>query len=612
MTSRGIACKAYCIITFIITLPLCVAFFYFSEQQKEIILMENEREITRVSAKLAQLPQNGKPAAYWRDGFTRDELLSQKVSDSNAYYQYFVDELARIYPYYRIGIYHRSLDSIIAMHPNVYLEECISIDNPSVRKVYATGEPVVAIEDSKVDGTPILVAISPIYHLGQVVGFTWVSKKIDLVLNESNNFFYKGIIISFFIWIVLMLVVRAVFLKLDSSLIQFANQITNKELLLAKFKDFPQLEPLFNTVVSLRENLKKEKQHYLEESQKLKKLIELAPLMIFVVDKNAIITECNQAFLNYHSYNWETVINLPYKVHTDRLNRDFENTLIVRALRGEEIRDEYCFLFNRYWITSAVPLKTKAGEITGAIAICHDVTEHEKLRKDMIRLDRLNMVGQMAASVAHEVRNPMTVIRGYIQVLAKKTGGIYNSQFDTVLGELDRANRIISDYLSLAKDKYVEKKKESLSKIVQNIFPLVESEALARNSKCHVQLDETVPMILINSEEIKQLILNLAMNALDALDEGALTICCTHNHETNEVELEIRDTGCGIEQSSIEKVFEPFYTTKKNGSGLGLSICKSIVERHDGNISIQSEKGKGSVFNIKFPIIEGETGCERD
>jgi len=598
MISRGIACKAYCIITIIITLPLCVAFFYFSEQQKEIILMENEREITRVSAKLAQqLPHNGKPAAYWRDGST------QKISDINAYYQYYVDEIARIYPYYQIGIYHRSLDSIIAAHPNVYLEECISIDNPSVRKIFATGEPVVAIEDSKVDGMPILVSISPIYHLGQVVGFTWVSKNIDLVLSESNKFFYKGIMISFFVWIVLMLVVRAVFLKLDSSLIRFANQITDKELLLAKFKDFPQLEPLFNTVVSLRENLIKEKQHYLEESQKLKKLIELAPLMIFVVDKNGIIKECNQAFLNYHSYNCETVINLPYKVHTDRLNRDFENTLIVRALKGEEIRDEYCFLLNRYWITSAVPLKTNTGEITGAIAICHDVTEHEKLRKDMIRLDRLNMVGQMAASVAHEVRNPMTVIRGYIQVLAKKTGGVYNSQFETVLGELDRANRIISDYLSLARDKYVEKKKESLSRIVQNIFPLVESEALARNSKCHVQLDEKLPMILLNSEEIKQLILNLSMNALDALDEGELNISCIHNQETNEVELEIRDTGCGIEQSSIEKVFEPFYTTKKNGSGLGLSICKSIVERHNGYISIKSEKGKGSVFTIKFPII---------
>lgn len=607
MTSRGIARKAYFIITFVITLPLCIAFYYFSEQQKAIIIMENEREITRVAAKLAQqLPRNGKAAAYWQDSFNRGGLLSQKIADSNAYYQCFVDDTAHMYPYYRIGIYHRNLDSIIARYPNVQPEEFISLNTPSVKKLFATGEPVIAIEDSRFDGMPVLIAVSPIYYLGQVVGFTWVSKKIDIVLSESNRFFYKGITISLFIWIALLLVVRAVFLKLDKSLIRFAHQITDKELLLAEFKDFPQLEPLFNTVVSLRENLKRENQQYLEECQTLKKLIELAPLIIFVVDKNGVIKECNQAFLNYYSTystnNCENVINLPFKVLTDSLNIDFENALISRALRGEEIHDEYGVYLNRYWISSAVPLKSSDGEITGAIEICHDVTEHEKLRKDMFKLDRLNLVGQMAASVAHEVRNPMTVIRGYIQVLAMKTGGAYNSQFNTILEELDRANHIISDYLSLARNKYVEKQRESLSEIVKNIFPLVESEALARNSKCYVQLDEKMPWILLNSEEIRQLILNLSMNALDALDRGVVTIACTHNQETNEVELAVSDNGCGMDQSDIDKIFEPFYTTKMNGSGLGLAICKSIVERHGGYISIQSEKGKGSAFFVRFPI----------
>ncbi|SMC93503.1 two-component system sensor histidine kinase NtrB [Sporomusa malonica] len=604
MISKSIAHKAYLIITFVITLPLCIAFYHFSDQQKKIVLMENEREIARISVTLAQkLPQNGKPLVYWRDSFIRDRSFSKNISDINAYYQSFVDEMASMHPYYRIGIYHRNLDSIIAMHPYTQPEKFISLDGPAVREMYNTGQTVVSVEDSEYDGTPVLVAISPIYHLGTVAGFTWVSKRIDNVLSESSNFFIKGIIISLLVWVVLMLVVWVVFRKLDNLLIRFANQITGKELPTAEFEDFPQLEPLFDTVLSLREQLKKETEHYQEESQTLKKLIELTPLAIFVVDRKGIVKNCNQAFLSYHpTFNRETVVNHPYKLLTDSTNREFESTVIIRALRGEEIHDEYDFFLNRCWISSAFPLKANEGEITGAIAVCHDVTEHEKLRKDMIRLDRLNIVGQMAASVAHEVRNPMTVIRGYIQSIARKTGGAYSSQFDTIIEELDRANRIISDFLSLARDKYVEKKKESLSKIVKDIIPLVESEALARHISCHIQLDEELPVLLLNSEEIKQLILNLSMNALDALDEGGLTISCTYNNQTSEVELEVSDTGCGMDLSDIEKVFEPFYTTKKNGSGLGLSICKSIVERHGGCISVQSEKGKGTVFVIRFPV----------
>ncbi|MBP2628701.1 MAG: sensor signal transduction histidine kinase [Firmicutes bacterium] len=605
MTSKGVARKAYLIITFVITLPLCIAFYYFSQQQEKVILMENEQELTRISVTLAQrLPQNGKPLVYWEENFTRDASFSQKISDISIYYQSFVDETAAIYPYYKIGIYHRNLDSIIAIYPATPPPDFISLDNQVMIKVFETGEPVtVTIADSKFDQMPILVSLSPIYHLGKVVGVTWVSKKVDYVRSESNKVLTKGIMISFFLWSLLMIIVRVVFRKLDRALIRFANEIMDEEISTIKFKDFPQLEPLFDTVVNLRESLKRETEHYLEVSRKIKKLIELTPLAIVVVDKNGMVIECNQAFLSYYpQYDRDTIINLPHEAFADSTYSDSKDTVIAQALRGEEVHDEYGFFLNRYWISSAFPLKHNDGEIKGAIAICHDITEHEKLRKDIIRLDRLNIVGQMAASVAHEVRNPMTVIRGYVQSLKKKTGETYSSQFNTIIEELDRANRIISDYLSLARDKYVEKKNESLSKIIQDIFPLVESEALARNVRCYGYFEENIPMLMFNSEEIKQLILNLSMNALDSLEGGELTITCSYNNDTSEIELKVRDTGCGMDSSEVEKVFEPFYTTKKNGSGLGLSICKSIVERHGGCISIQSERGKGSVFAIRFPI----------
>jgi two-component system, sporulation sensor kinase E len=288
-------------------------------------------------------------------------------------------------------------------------------------------------------------------------------------------------------------------------------------------------------------------------------------------------------------------------------NRKYESTVIARALKGEEIRDEYDNFLNRSWISNAFPIKNKCGEIIGAISIGHDITEYELLRKEILRLDRLNIVGQMAASVAHEVRNPMTVARGYIQRLLMKTGDTYSTQFNTVIEELDRANNIINNFLSLARNKYVEKRDESLGKIISDIYPLIESEALERNMNCRMILQENLPKLLLNTEEMKQLILNLSMNALDAMDEhGELVLSCEFQQGAGEVILSVSDTGCGIDADNLAMVFDPFYTTKKAGSGLGLPVCKSIVERHGAAICVHSEPGKGTVFAVRFPVEKSE------
>lgn len=603
MTSKGIARKAYLIITFVITLPLCVAFYYYSGEQKQVSLLEDERELTRISLALAQRISQTAPSG---GRFANSGPLLTAAELKN-YYQPLVDEIAVMYPQYKLGIYHHQVGRAIAVYPPSSWDWFMVEDNPAVQKVYYRGETVTTtLENVKTDGEPSMVAVSPIYQSGEIVGFTWAGKKIDSTLKQSHNSFLKGIFFSFMAWLLLMCIVWKVFQKLDKALSSFAEQVTDETASAVEFRDFPQLEPLFKTVVSLREDLKKETEHYLEESRTFKQLIELAPLPIFLVDKDGILKAYNQAFLQYHSgFDATSAINVPYRGFAESTDRILEETVVMRALRGEEIHNEYSFFIGRYWLNNALPLKNKDGQITGAIAICNDITDHEKLRKEMVRLDRLNIVGQMAASVAHEVRNPMTVARGYIQSLMKKTGMTYQAQFNTVIEELDRANHIISDFLSLARDKYVEKEKESLTKIIQDILPLIESEALTRNVDCAISLDPNVPLLLLNSEEIKQLILNLTMNALDAMEglkDGILTITCEYKKQTGNVELKVSDTGCGMPSEAIERIFEPFYTTKKNGSGLGLSVCKNIVERHGGSIYIQSSADKGTSFIVSLPL----------
>lgn len=606
VTNKGIARKAYIIITLVITLPLCAAFYYFSEQQKKIILMGTEQELTRMSSLLAQqLPHSGKAFAYWGGGLVKGQTDEENLREISDFYQPYVDRMADTHPQCRIGIYHRKLDRVIALHPYVNPASFIPFSNSAVKSVLSTGEPVtLTVATSRMDGMPAFVSISPIFHLGEVVGYTWVSKKIDHILAESNELLIKGLLFSLILWLMLMLIVRSVFQRLDRSLIQFSDQIANAENSGNQFQDFPQLEPLFATVVSLRQNLGRESQHYLEENQKLKKLIELTPLAITVIDSKGILRDCNKAFLEQHpNFTQESVIGMPYKTLAESAGLDYESAVIIRALEGQEIRDHYGASLTNCWISNAFPLKNNIGEIIGAMEICHDITQYEKIRKDIVRLDRLNIVGQMAASVAHEVRNPMTVVRGFTQSLLMKTGDTYRAQFEMIISELDRANKIVNDFLSLARGKYVEKRRQSLSAIIQEIYPLIENEALARSISPTLQIADSLPESLVNPEEMKQLLLNLSMNALDAMNAaGELAIGCSHDQKANEIVMTVRDTGCGISQADYDQIFEPFYTTKKHGSGLGLAVCKSIIERHGGNMSIQSEIQRGTTFSVRFPI----------
>ncbi|MDR3542952.1 MAG: ATP-binding protein [Desulfosporosinus sp.] len=204
----------------------------------------------------------------------------------------------------------------------------------------------------------------------------------------------------------------------------------------------------------------------------------------------------------------------------------------------------------------------------------------------------------MAAGIGHEVRNPMTTVRGYLQLLgSKEEFSKYNGQFALMIDELDRANAIITEFLSLAKDRVVELNVQSLKEIVQNIFPLIQADGLISDKYIQLELDE-VEEIPLDKKEIHQLILNLVLNGSQAMSPGG-TMKIRTFMDKEEIVLSVEDDGKGITPEVLGKIGTPFFTTKEYGTGLGLAVCYSIVARHNAKIDIETGP-TGTTFFVRF------------
>lgn len=234
------------------------------------------------------------------------------------------------------------------------------------------------------------------------------------------------------------------------------------------------------------------------------------------------------------------------------------------------------------------------------LCMAHNITELMRFQDEMARLDRLNLVGEMAAGIGHEVRNPMTTVRGFLQIFReKKEFCNYTEQLDLMVEELDRANSIITEFLSLAKNKSIDLKRSCLNNIVKTLYPLMQADAVKSDKNINLELED-IPMILLDEKEIRQVILNLVRNGLEAMPPGGnLTIRAFE--EKGEVILSVRDQGAGIKPEVLEKLGTPFFTTKETGTGLGLAVCYSIAARHNAVISIDTGP-KGTAFDVIFNL----------
>ncbi|MCX7572248.1 ATP-binding protein [Tumebacillus sp. DT12] len=258
---------------------------------------------------------------------------------------------------------------------------------------------------------------------------------------------------------------------------------------------------------------------------------------------------------------------------------------------------EYDFEFDLFPM-----LNPYTGEADGCMLLIKDNTVYREWEELSQRVDAHSHYVQMAATIAHEVRNPMTSVRGFLQLLAGQiTGETQQMYLEVMQTEIDRMNSILSEYLSMARAPQMKWERISLSDLVSETFMLLEGEANYRG--IHLELINT-PGCEVHglSRELKQVLINLVRNAFDAIDnssDGRVRISL--RAEAHEYRIDVADNGCGITQEQLAKIFDPFFTTKAMGTGLGLPVCKKIVESHGGSLTCESTAGEGTTFTVRLP-----------
>ncbi|TQR20858.1 ATP-binding protein [Psychrobacillus vulpis] len=243
----------------------------------------------------------------------------------------------------------------------------------------------------------------------------------------------------------------------------------------------------------------------------------------------------------------------------------------------------------------------------GICCLFKNITEKKKYENELKRLSNLDLIGQMAAGISHEIRNPMTTVRGFLQILKKEDGlEKHNDHFNLMIEELDRANSIITEFLSMGNTRTSDLQMLDLNSIIRDITPLIKIDTFNQNKL--IQFDtKDIPELLLNRNEIRQLLINIYRNGLEAMSPGKILTISTYKEGEKCVVLEVRDQGEGIKPEVLEKLGTPFYTTKDSGTGLGLGICYAIAARHNAKIEIQTGS-EGTTFFIKFYYTNNEKG----
>ncbi len=250
--------------------------------------------------------------------------------------------------------------------------------------------------------------------------------------------------------------------------------------------------------------------------------------------------------------------------------------------------------------------QVKEGKHRFFTVILRDITERKELESQLRQTERLAELGTLAAGMAHEIGTPMNVILGRAEYLMRKTSDDATKQgLTTIVAQVERITKIMNQLLSFARRTPIERRPLAVSPVVHDILDVVQERLEKRGIHLEVDVESACPHVFADRDQMGQVILNLVMNAIQAMpNEGTLTVTLTS--DTKHVYLAIADTGCGISQDNIPKVFTPFFTTKGvgEGTGLGLTVVHGIVQEHEGSIVVESEPGKGATFTISLPVVD--------
>jgi len=217
-----------------------------------------------------------------------------------------------------------------------------------------------------------------------------------------------------------------------------------------------------------------------------------------------------------------------------------------------------------------------------------------------MKREKLSVAGELAAGVAHEIRNPITAIKGFVQMM--HNGTFKESYYEIMLTEFDHIETVINEFLLLAKPQVIHFKQTDISRVLIHAIAPLKSQGILKNIQFKYDCEKKLPLIIADENQIKQVFMNLLINAMESMSSGGEIQVVANQKDTNWIIIQIIDQGCGMTEDRLEKLGEPFYSTKEKGVGLGLVFSYKIIDEHQGKIYIKSKIDLGTLIEVWLPV----------
>jgi two-component system, sporulation sensor kinase E len=331
-------------------------------------------------------------------------------------------------------------------------------------------------------------------------------------------------------------------------------------------------------------------------------VIETSQNGIIVTDKSGKIIEFNKTAEQIFSvkrrkYVGNSVFKLP-EIGSIAYNVIKNGATIV----GENVTLTHDLDSQTYCLVDAKRILDGKKDVIGSYIVLRDMTEQQNLVQQVITAEKLSAIGKMAAGLAHEIRNPLTSILGFVQLM-RKSGNPKMSYINIMYDELIRMRGLVTDFVNASKPSSPERRRFFVNNLISDTVSFMESQAIMKNCQIIETLDGDNVEALLDYSQIKQVLINIVQNGIEAMEDGGeVQVITDFSSSSTHYKISITDNGSGMDEHQLKQISNPFFTTKEYGVGLGLSVCYRIVEAHGGRIEVASQKGAGTRFDIILPL----------
>ena len=541
----------------------------------------------------------------------RDLSREKKISVLNKRLKNFTDLVAQCFPLIGVGYYSKELDAIITYGPSQKFNNKVGQSIPDDhlgREVMAKGKEMV-VTGEMVRGN-CMACFVPLIRKDKVIGYVWATEPIKEIYKQIREAKQKKSVFTDFKIAIDILTLAFLSNKMFSDLAESKYKEIGeilKEIPFSSDRINGDIHQFVDQIISSFQTIKT----YSEDI-----LADISAALITIDLRGEILFFNKSAHWLFKKEEKETI--------SGRLN--YYSLLGFKELGLKKIVEEVIDTGKTYLATEInYPggendkivnlgislLQNINKQKMGVVIIVEDISTEKDLEYKKIQEKKLATFGELATNLVHEISNPLAAIKALSQMLPER---IDDQKFvdrfvKEIEKEVERIDKIFKNLFSLVRSPAHYFEYANVNTILNEVLFFVEGMAKIQQVEIIKKFEKNLPKIMVNVNQIKQVFLNLILNALHAMPEGGiLEVCTICDHKDSRLKIKFKDSGCGIACDSLDKVFEPFFTTKENGTGIGLAVSYNIIQQHGGFIQVESKEGKGSIFTVVLSVVDISKG----